>query len=78
MFCFNDMVPDITPFWTSQFEPAGFGPTSGQINPIFRPRLAERPNIQIQKTFFDYLFSVRIIERAKLGDFDRIWKQKID
>ena len=43
------MVPDISPFWTIQFEPAGSGPTSGQINPSFRPRLAERPNIQLQK-----------------------------
>ena len=61
MFCFNDMVPDISPFWTSQIESAGSGPISGQIDPIFRPRLAERPNIQLRRTFFDYLVSVRII-----------------
>ena len=72
MFCFYDMVPDISAFWTSQFEPAGSSTTSGQINPIFWPRLAGRPNIQLRKKFFDYLVSVRIIERAKLGDFDRI------
>ena len=35
-------------FFTAQFLPVGFGPTSYQIIPIFRPRLAEGPNIQLQ------------------------------
>ena len=60
----------------AQLEPVGSGPTSYQFIPIFRPRLAEGPNIQLQKTFFDYLASVRISERAKLSDFDRIEIQK--
>ena len=62
----------------SQLEPVGSGPTSYQFIPIFRPRLAEEPNIQLQKTFFDYLASVRISERAKLSDFDGIEIQKND
>ena len=64
-------------FFTAQFLPVGFGPTSYQIIPIFRPRLAG-PSIQLRKTFFDYLVSVKIISRAKLSDFDRIEIQKID
>ena len=62
----------------AQLEPVGSGPISYQFIPIFRPRLAEGPNIQLQKTFFDYLASVRISERAKLSDIDRIEIQKND
>ena len=72
------MVPKYIIFFAAQFVPVGSGPTSYQFIPIFRPRLAEGPNIQLQKTFFDYLASVRISERAKLSDFDRIEIQKID
>ena len=72
------MVPKYLIFYIAQFEPVGSGSTSYQIIPIFRPRLAEGPNIQLQKTFFDYLASVRISERAKLSDFDRIEIQKND
>ena len=61
MFCFNDMVPDLDQLWTSQLEPAGSGQVNGRISPNFRPRLAEGPNIQLRKTFFDYLVSVKII-----------------
>ena len=35
----------------AQLEPVGSGPTSYQIILIFRPRLAEGPNIQLQKRF---------------------------
>ena len=56
----------------AQIVPVGSGPTSYQIILIFRPRLAEGPNIQLRQTFFDYLVSVKIISRAKLSDFDRI------
>ena len=56
----------------AQIVPVGSGPTSYQIILIFRPRLAEGPNIQLRQTLFDYLVSVKIISRAKLSDFDRI------
>ena len=74
----RSMVPKYFIFFTAQFLLVGFGPTSYQIIPIFRPRLAEGPNIHLRKTFFDYLVSVKIISRAKLSDFDRIEIQKID
>ena len=74
----HSMVPKYFIFFAAQFVPVGSGPTSYQIILIFRPRLAEGPNIQLQKTFFDYLASVRISERAKLSDFDRIEIQKND
>jgi len=66
------MVPKYFIFFTAQIVPVGSGPTSYQIILIFRPRLAEGPNIQLRQTFFDYLVSVKIISRAKLSDFDRI------
>ena len=56
------MVPKYFIFFAAQFVPVGSGPTSYQIILIFRPRLAEGPNIQLRKTFFDYLASVRISE----------------
>ena len=65
-------------YWVSQIEPPGSGQANGQISPNFRPRLAEGPNIQLQNTFFDYIASVRISERAKLSDFDRIEIQNND
>ena len=50
----------------AQLEPVGSGPTSYQIIPIFRPRLAERPNIQLQKTFFDYTGCTLKLRAVKL------------
>ena len=47
-------------FFTAQFLPVGFGPTSYQIIPIFRPRLAEGPNIQLQKRFLIILSQLRL------------------
>ena len=72
------MVSKYFIFFVVQFVPGGSGPTSYQIILIFRPRLAEGPNIQLQKTFFDYLASVTISEQAKLSDFDQIDIQKND
>ena len=45
----------------SPFVPVVSGPTSYRYIPNFRPRLAEGPNIYLQKRFFDFLFSVKII-----------------
>ena len=55
------MVPKYFIRFTAQIVRVGSGPTSYQIILIFRPRLAEGPNIQLRKTFFDYLVSVKII-----------------
>ena len=55
------MVPENLIFWTALFEPVVSGSTSYWIIPIFRPRQAEGPNIYLQKRFFDFLFSVKII-----------------
>ena len=57
----HSMVPKYFIRFTAQIVPVGSGPTSYQIILIFRPRLAEGPNIQLRKTFFDYLVSVKII-----------------
>jgi len=48
-------------YYTAQFVPVGSSPTSYQIIPIFRPRLAEGPNIHLRKTFFNLLLSVKNI-----------------
>ena len=55
------MVPKNFIFWTALFEPVVSGPTSYRWILIFRPRLAEGPNIYLQKRFFDFLFIVKII-----------------
>ena len=57
----DSMVPKYFIRFTAQIVRVGSGPTSYQIILIFRPRLAEGPYIQLRKTFFDYLVSVKII-----------------
>ena len=55
------MVPEHFIYWTALIEPVVPGPISYRSIPIFRPRQAEESNIYLQKRFFDFLFSVKII-----------------
>ena len=61
IFGLNDMVSELSYYWIGLFEPVVSGPTSYRCTLIFRPCLAEGPNIYHQKRFFDFLFSVKII-----------------
>ena len=71
------MVSDISLFWTSEFEPAGSGQTSDQINPIFRPRLAQRPNIQLRKKFLIISSQLRLFSDLSWVTFIEYLNKKL-